>query len=164
MNNFKEVNGQNKVSKLLQIYHTDEFTISNTKNCLNGSAEFDFSHLAIEAAKKGKLDLMVYLIQVYEINNLKLQISKILKLLQGTVKQNHSRDSYDLPEAASYLGIGKSTMRKALSDKEIIGDRVGRKWRFTKSQLDKYIKRGKSEAEIDSEVEKAILCSKRKHK
>ena len=56
------------------------------------------------------------------------------------------------------------TLRKALSEKEIIGDRVGRKWRFTKVQLDKYIKRGKSDAEIDSEVENAILNSKRKRK
>jgi excisionase family DNA binding protein len=85
-------------------------------------------------------------------------------LLQPNPKQNHSKDAYDLPEAAIYLGIGKSTLRKALSEKEIIGDRVGRKWRFTKAQLDRYIKRGKSDAEIDSEVENAILNSKRKRK
>lgn len=126
--------------------------------------ELDFANIAMQAAKKEKLDLMASLMPYYAIIQMQSGISKIVKLLQGNPMQSLKRDSYDLPEAAIYLGIGKSTLRKALSDKEIIGDRVGRKWRFTQSQLDKYIKRGKSDAEIDSEVEKAILSSKRKHK
>jgi excisionase family DNA binding protein len=90
------------------------------------------------------------------------ELPKALKLLKETPKQNQPRDFFDLPEAANYLGIGRSTLRKALSERLIIGDRVGRKWRFSKTQLDKYIRRGKSDAEIDAEVENTILSNKRK--
>jgi len=145
----------------IKLNFTDEFSIGNNK-C--GPAEFGFNQVAMKTATKGNLDMMAYLMPYYAINQIRSEVSKITKLLQPNPKQNHSKDAYDLPEAASYLGIGKSTLRKALSEKEIIGDRVGRKWRFTKVQLDKYIKRGKSDAEIDSEVENAILSNKRKRK
>lgn len=91
-------------------------------------------------------------------------ISEVKQLFKEPPIQKSAKDSFNLPEAAEYLGIGKSTLRKALSDGEIIGDRVGRKWRFTQAQLDKYIRRGKSQAEIDAEVEQAILTNKRKRK
>lgn len=104
----------------------------------------------------------VALLNYYTTKELVLLIAEIKQLL-GESPQSR-REFYDLPEAAEYLGIGKSTLRKALSDGEIICDRVGRKLRFSKAQLDKYIRRGKSDAEIDTEVENAILSNKRKRK
>lgn len=161
MNNLNDIIQPTNQDRRIKLNFTDEFSIGNNKGC---SAEFGFNQVAMKTATKGNLDIIAYLMPYYAINQIRSEVSKITKLLQPNPKQNHSKDAYELPEAASYLGIGKSTLRKALSEKEIIGDRVGRKWRFTKVQLDRYIKRGKSDAEIDSEVENAILNSKRKHK
>lgn len=102
------------------------------------------------------------LMNYYAVKELSNLIDKISSLLEEVPKP--SREFCDLPEAAEYLGIGKSTLRKALADGEIICDRVGRKLRFSKAQLDKYIRRGKSDAEIDAEVENTILSNKRKRK
>lgn len=150
-------------NRKIQINYTEEFVIENSKNLSERTAEIVNSQ-AIKAASKSKLDLMGYMMPYYALSQIKSEISKIVKLLQGGPKQSINKDSYDLPEAASYLNIGKSTLRKALSDKEIIGDRVGRKWRFTKAQLDRYIRRGKSDAEIDMEVENAIISRRQKKK
>lgn len=161
MNNLNESIQPINQDRRMKLNFTGKFSIGNNKS---GPAEFGFNQVAMNAATKGNLDLMTYLMPYYAINQIRSEVSKITKLLQPNPKPNHSKDAYDLPEAANYLGIGKSTLRKALSEKEIIGDRVGRKWRFTKVQLDRYIKRGKSDAEIDSEVENAILNNKRKRK
>lgn len=161
MNNLNDIIQPINQDGRIKLNFTDEFSIGNNKR---RPTEFGFNQVAMKTATRGNLDIMAYLMPYYEINQIRSEVSKIMKLLQPNPKQYHSKDAYDLPEAASYLGIGKSTLRKALSEKEIIGDRVGRKWRFTKVQLDRYIKRGKSDAEIDSEVEKAILSNKRRRK
>lgn len=161
MNNLNDIIQPINQDGRIKLNFTDKFSIGNNKR---GLAESGINQVAMKTASKGNLDMMAYLMPYYAINQIRSEVSKITKLLQPNPKQNHSNDAYDLPGAANYLGIGKSTLRKALSEKEIIGDRVGRKWRFTKIQLDRYIKRGKSDAEIDSEVENAILNSKRKRK
>lgn len=102
------------------------------------------------------------LMNYYAVKELSNLINKMSALLKESPKP--SREFYDLPEAAEYLGIGKSTLRKALADGDIICDRVGRKLRFNKAQLEKYIRKGKSDAEIDADVERAIVEKKRKRK
>lgn len=113
---------------------------------------------------KNNGDGQVLMLNTSVINELVSLISEVKQLLSESPWPKPSREFYDLPEAAEYLGIGKSTLRKALADGDIICDRVGRKLRFSKAQLDKYIRKGKSDAEIDADVERAIVEKKRKRK
>lgn len=148
----------------IQLSYRKIFFNNRKESNSNLFTEIYYNQILAEAASKRSQELMACLMPFSVINQIQSEVAKIRKMLEGTQIQSHTRDSYDLPEAANYLSIGKSTLRKALSEKEIIGDRVGRKWRFTKVQLDNYIRRGKSDAEIDSEVENTILSNKRKRK
>lgn len=104
------------------------------------------------------------LIPYSALNELLSEIPNIGKVSKVQPTIQPGRNFYDLPEAAIYLGIGKSTLSKALKEEKIFGSKVGRIWRFTKADLDKYIVRVKSTSEINSEVEKAILSSKQNRK
>lgn len=118
----------------------------------------------IDVHQKNLKDEQTIQLSYCVIKEILLLLNEANLLLKDLTGRKPSREFYDLPEAAEYLGIGKSTLRKALADGDIICDRVGRKLRFSKAQLDKYIRRGKSDAEIDAEVENTILSNKLKRK
>jgi excisionase family DNA binding protein len=58
-------------------------------------------------------------------------------------------DYYDkwigLDEAADYLGVNKDTIRNWIrKNNGIPANKIGRQWKFKRSELDKWIKSGKS--------------------
>ena len=79
---------------------------------------------------------------------------------EGIIENQLERENYDLKSAVRYLKMRESTFRKYLGEEKIQGGKVGRKWIFTKAQLDEFIKQHKTVAEIDLEVEKMILKRK----
>jgi excisionase family DNA binding protein len=147
---------------MINVNSTTTFTYDTNKVIDYRDFAVELLPVAMKLANQRKESLFDSLFNLSAIKEVISELPKAFKMPKETPKQNQPRDFFDLPEAANYLGIGKSTLRKALGERLIIGDRVGRKWRFTKVQLDKYIRRGKSDAEIDSEVENTILNSKRK--
>ncbi len=51
----------------------------------------------------------------------------------------------DIEEAANYIGVNKDTIRNWIKkDTEIPAHRIGKLWKFKKSELDVWIKSGKS--------------------
>ena len=51
----------------------------------------------------------------------------------------------DIEEAANYIGVNKDTIRNWIKkDTEIPAHRIGKLWKFKKSELDAWIKSGKS--------------------
>lgn len=147
--------------RMINVNLTKEFTYDTTKAIDYRAFALELIPVTMKLANQRKEPLFGSLVNLSVIKEVISEIPKAFKILKESPKQNQPRDFFDLPEAANYLGIGKSTLRKALGDSEIICDRVGRKLRFSKAQLDKYIRRGKSDAEIDAEVENTILSNKR---
>lgn len=49
-----------------------------------------------------------------------------------------------IPEAAEYLGVTKDTIRNWIKKTNIPAHRVGKFWRFKISELDAWVKSGKS--------------------
>lgn len=45
-----------------------------------------------------------------------------------------------LPQAAEITGIGESTMRTAINNKRLRGERLGRDWRTTLEWIDAWVK------------------------
>jgi excisionase family DNA binding protein len=76
------------------------------------------------------------------------------KLLQN------AKGDYTVVGAAGYLGMGVSTVRKYQKDKKINGYKFGNKRFFTKEELDSIETKEKTEAEIEQEVEDAIIEGK----
>ena len=53
----------------------------------------------------------------------------------------------NLEEIAEYLAVNKDTVRNWIRKNAIPAHRVGRQWKFKKSEIDEWVKSGKS-AEI----------------
>ncbi len=49
-----------------------------------------------------------------------------------------------IEETANYLGIKVATIRKWIKDKKIPCHKIGKLWKFKKSELDTWVKSGKS--------------------
>lgn len=49
-----------------------------------------------------------------------------------------------LEEAANYMGITKDTVRNWIKKTDIPAHKIGKMWKFKRSELDKWIKSGKS--------------------
>ncbi|WP_010651627.1 helix-turn-helix domain-containing protein [Oceanobacillus massiliensis] len=49
-----------------------------------------------------------------------------------------------LEEVASYLGVNKDTIRNWIKKTDIPAHKVGRKWKFKISEVDAWVKSGKS--------------------
>ena len=47
-------------------------------------------------------------------------------------------------EAAKYLDVKVATIRKWLKDKKISAHKIGKLWKFKKTELDEWVKSGKS--------------------
>lgn len=53
-----------------------------------------------------------------------------------------------IEDASNYLGVNKDTIRNWIKkDTEIPAHKIGKKWKFKKSELDEWIKSGKSAIE-----------------
>lgn len=53
-----------------------------------------------------------------------------------------------IEEAADYLGVNKDTIRNWLkNDSQIPGHKIGKQWKFKRSELDAWVKSGKSAIE-----------------
>ena len=61
--------------------------------------------------------------------------------------QIESEKWVNLEEIAEYLAANKDTVRNWIKKSAIPAHRVGRQWRFKKSEIDEWVKSGKS-AEI----------------
>ncbi len=49
-----------------------------------------------------------------------------------------------LEEVAEYLGVNKDTVRNWIKKTDIPAHKIGRKWKFKLSEVDEWIKSGKS--------------------
>lgn len=49
-----------------------------------------------------------------------------------------------LEEVADYLGVNKDTIRNWIKKTEIPAHKIGRKWKFKPSEVDEWVKSGKS--------------------
>lgn len=49
-----------------------------------------------------------------------------------------------IDEASEYMGVSKETLRNWIKKTDIPASRVGKCWKFKKSELDEWIKSGRS--------------------
>lgn len=49
-----------------------------------------------------------------------------------------------LEEAAAYLGVNKDTVRNWIKKTDIPAHKIGRQWKFKLSEIDEWVKSGKS--------------------
>lgn len=49
-----------------------------------------------------------------------------------------------IEEAATYLGVTKDTIRNWIRKKNIPAHKIGKLWKFKRSELDEWVKSGKS--------------------
>lgn len=50
----------------------------------------------------------------------------------------------DIEDTASYLGVSKDTIRNWIKTTDIPARRIGKLWKFKRSELDEWVKSGKS--------------------
>ena len=55
-------------------------------------------------------------------------------------------------EIAEYLGISKDTVYAWIANKELPGHRIGRFWKFKRSEVDEWVLRGKATDEQKEEA------------
>lgn len=61
------------------------------------------------------------------------------------VMQNTVSDNYiSLDEAAEYLGVKSATIRTWIKKKQMPAHKVGKLWKFKRSEIDRWIDSGKS--------------------
>ena len=67
-------------------------------------------------------------------------------LIKGLFMKNEREDNWiGIEEAAEYLGIKAVTLRNKLKkDKTLPGHRIGKLWKFKRSELDIWVKSGES--------------------
>ncbi len=57
----------------------------------------------------------------------------------------NSRDNWiGIEQVAQYLGVNKDTIRNWIKRNSVPAHKVGKLWKFKKSELDEWIKSGKS--------------------
>lgn len=61
------------------------------------------------------------------------------------MNEEHEDKWISLEEAADYLGVNKDTIRNWIrKDKGIPAHKIGKMWKFKRSELDFWVKRGES--------------------
>lgn len=58
--------------------------------------------------------------------------------------QNISEAWSNLEEVATYLGVNKDTIRNWIKKTDIPAHKIGRQWKFKLSEVDTWVKSGKS--------------------
>lgn len=53
----------------------------------------------------------------------------------------------DVEEAATYLGVTPETVRAWVKQKDMPARKIGRRWKFKLSEIDEWVKSGKSAIE-----------------
>lgn len=53
----------------------------------------------------------------------------------------------DVEEAAKYLGVTPETVRTWVKQKDMPAQKIGRRWKFKISEIDEWVKSGKSAIE-----------------
>ena len=60
------------------------------------------------------------------------------------MKENFSENWVSLEEAATHLGVTKDTIRNWIKKTDIPANKIGKLWKFKLSELDLWVKSGKS--------------------
>ena len=60
------------------------------------------------------------------------------------MEQNLKEPWVSLEEVAAYLGVNKDTIRNWIKKSDIPARKIGRKWKFKLSEVDEWVKSGKS--------------------
>ena len=58
--------------------------------------------------------------------------------------ENYTDNWIGIEEAATYLGVTKDTVRNWIKKTDIPAHKIGKLWKFKRSELDLWIKSGKS--------------------
>lgn len=58
--------------------------------------------------------------------------------------ENYNDNWIGIEEAASYLGVTKDTVRNWIRKTDIPANKIGKLWKFKRSELDQWVKSGKS--------------------
>ena len=61
--------------------------------------------------------------------------------------ENYADHWIGIEEAATYLGVTKDTVRNWIKKTDIPAHKIGKLWKFKKSELDIWVKSGKSAIE-----------------
>lgn len=72
--------------------------------------------------------------------------AKLMNGINGGVTMSEYMDKWiSIEEAAEYLGVNKDTIRNWIkSNSQIPANKIGRQWKFKRSELDEWVKSGKS--------------------
>lgn len=74
-----------------------------------------------------------------------LVILDILCFCEDKSMKDITNDSWiSLEDAANYLGVKKETVRSWIKKTDIPAHKIGKLWKFKKSELDVWVKSGKS--------------------
>lgn len=57
---------------------------------------------------------------------------------------------YSVEEIAGYLGVGRDTLYKWISRKKMPAHKVGRLWKFSKKEIDGWVRAGQAAGSKDS--------------
>ncbi len=60
------------------------------------------------------------------------------------MKENYNENWVSIDNAASHLGVTKDTIRNWIKKTDIPAHKVGKLWKFKLSELDAWVKSGKS--------------------
>ena len=60
------------------------------------------------------------------------------------MSNTHSENWVGITEAANHLGVTKDTIRNWIKKTDIPAHRIGKLWKFQLSELDEWVKSGKS--------------------
>lgn len=60
---------------------------------------------------------------------------------------NHNENWISVTEAALFLGVTKDTIRNWIKKTDIPAHKIGKLWKFKRSELDEWVKSGKSAIE-----------------
>ena len=60
------------------------------------------------------------------------------------MNQNYQENWISIDEAAKYLGVTKDTIRNWIKKADIPACKIGKQWKFKLSELDAWVKSGKS--------------------
>ncbi len=60
------------------------------------------------------------------------------------MNENYTEKWISLEEAANHLGVTKDTIRNWIKKTDIPAHKIGKLWKFKRSELDTWVKSGKS--------------------
>lgn len=72
---------------------------------------------------------------------------KVDFLYRGEIMETINDNWIGIEEAAKYMGVTKETIRNWIKKTDIPAHKIGKLWKFQKSELEKWIKSGKSALE-----------------